>query len=172
MTFKHIILPLVAACVVSACSNSEAPRASATEVTEVALSDVPQTVNTIVSAARPDFEATEVLKKVRDGRVYYDVEGELPNGDEIEFDVLMTESGPEIVEIQRDLNWGDVPLNARSEVSKGNAEGLEIVRVIESIQTDDSIIYEFFVEGHPSDPRLEVRVVDNVAKLLPTRWKH
>jgi len=84
----------------------------------------------------------------------------------------MTESGPEIVEIQRDLNWGDVPLNARSEVSKGNAEGLEIVRVIESIQTDDSIIYEFFVEGHPSDPRLEVRVVDNVAKLLPTRWKH
>jgi len=51
MTFKHIILPLVAACVVSACSNSEAPRASATEVTEIALSDVPQTVNTIVSAA-------------------------------------------------------------------------------------------------------------------------
>jgi len=134
MTFKYILLPLVAACVISACSKSEAPRASATEVTEVALADVPQTVNAVVSAARAEFTAKEVLKKVRDGRVYYDVEGELPNGDEIEFDVLMTESGPEIVEIQRDLNWGDVPLNAKAEVAKGNVEGLEVVRLIRDLK--------------------------------------
>ena len=42
---------------------------------------------------------------MRDGRVYYDVEGELPGDVEIEFDVLMTEQGPKIVEIQRDIVW-------------------------------------------------------------------
>jgi len=70
-------------CIVSSCGKAEAPRASATEVTEIALSDVPQTVNDLVQATRPDFTTTEVLKKVREGRVYYDVEGELTDGDEL-----------------------------------------------------------------------------------------
>ena len=172
MTYKHLLLSIAAVFVVSSCTNSEAPRANATEVTEIALGDIPQSVRDVVSAARPDFETSEVLKKVRDGRVYYDVEGELPNGDEIEFDVLMTESGPEIVEIQRDLDWEAVPLMARAAVEDVNTDGLAVVRIIESRQTDESIIYEIFVDGHPSDPRFEVRVKDGTAKVLPTRWKH
>ena len=54
------------------------------------------TKGSFIAADSPNFKATEVLKKVRDGRVYYDVEGELPGGEEIEFDVLMTKNGPEI----------------------------------------------------------------------------
>jgi len=172
MKLKFILLPIVFAGMVSGCSNSEIPRVSATEVSEVAISDIPQSVRELVNAARPDFTATEVLKKLRDGRVYYDVEGEIPGGEEIEFDVLMTETGPEIVEIQRDIDWDAVPRLAQVEVNKGNSEKLEVTRVIESTQTDKSIIYEVFVEGHPADPRFEVRVKDNVATLLSTRWKH
>ena len=172
MIYKRFLFALVAACAVSTCTNSEAPRASATEVTEIALAEIPQSVRDVVSAVRPEFETSEVLKKVRDGRVYYDVEGELPNGEEIEFDVLMTKNGPEIVEIQRDLDWDAVPLIARSAVNETNTDSLEVVRIIESLQTDESIIYEIFVDGHTSEPRFEIRVTDGVAEVLPTPWKH
>ena len=172
ITYKNILLCASMVCIVSSCGKAEAPRASATEVTEIALSDVPQTVNDLVQATRPDFTTTEVLKKVREGRVYYDVEGELTNGDEIEFDVLMTKDGPQIVEIQRDLEWSFVPQFAKAVIDEANSEDLEIVRIIESIQTDNSIIYEVFVANHPSDPRFEVSVKDNQARLLEARWKH
>ena len=140
--------------------------------TEVALSDVPQAVKDVVTAARGDFQMAEVLKKVRDGRVYYDVEGEVSGGVEIEFDVLMTEQGPKIVEIQRDLAWADVPLSARHVVDEANKDTLEIVRIIESLQTDQSIIYEVFVAGQSDGPRFEVQAKDGQVKLLPERWKH
>ncbi len=172
MILKRTLISIAATCALLGCSKTEAPRASATENTEIALSDVPQSVSDVVMAARTDFTMTEVVKKVRDGRVYYDVEGELPGGDEIEFDVLMTEQGPQIVEVQRDMAFADVPQNAREITTKANTDGLEIVRVIESVQTDESIIYEVFVKGHPGDPRFEVRVQDGQAELLASRWKH
>jgi len=163
---------VILSCTVAACSKSEPPRASATEVTEIQLSDVPKSVVSLVNAERSGFTMVEVLKKVRDGRTYYDVEGELPSGDEIEFDVLMTDAGPEIVEIQRDIVWSQVPKKARAVVKAANTDELEIVRIIESAQTDDSIIYEIFVAGHKSDPRFEAQMKDGQAKLLTSRWKH
>lgn len=170
---KLISIPLIAMfCALSSCSQSEAPRSNAAITTEIALSDVPQSVREVVMATRADFEMAEVLKKVRDGRVYYDVEGELPGGEEIEFDVLMTEHGPKVVEIQRDMAWGDVPSNARKVVDAANKDNLEIVRIIESVQTDQSIIYEVFVAGHSDGPRFEVQTKAGDVKLLPERWKH
>ena len=100
------------------------------------------------------------------------MEGELPGDVEIEFDVLMTANGPKIVEIQRDIAWTTVPVAARSVVDAANTDNLEIVRIIESVQTDQSIIYEVFVAGHKSDPRFEVQVKNGAPKLLPERWKH
>jgi len=72
-------------------------------VSEVALADVPAEVSDMVTTAYPNFTIKEVLKKERDNKTYFDVEGELQGGNEIEFDVLMTDAGPEIVEIQRDI---------------------------------------------------------------------
>ena len=166
-------LSLFTSLALMACSQaSEAPRVSADVVTEIALSDVPQSVQAVVTAARADFTMTEVLKKERGERVYYDVEGELASGEEIEFDVLMTEAGPQIVEIQRDILWAQVPAGARALVDGANKDGADIVRVIESRQTDDSIIYEIFIAGHKSDPRFEAQVKDGKATLLPERWEH
>ena len=170
---KPIKLTLFAlSCLFMSCSQADAPRSNAAVTTEVALSDVPQSVKDVVKAARADFQMSEVLKKVRDGRVYYDVEGELPGDVEIEFDVLMTEQGPKIVEIQRDIVWSDVPSNARKVVDVANKGNLEIVRIIESVQTDNSIIYEVFVAGHSDGPRFEVQAKAGEVHLLPERWKH
>jgi len=170
---KSTALTLLAlSTILAGCSKAEAPRAGADVVTEIALADVPQSVSALVKTAKADFQMTEVLKKVRDGRVYYDVEGELPGDVEIEFDVLMTANGPKIVEIQRDIAWSTVPVAARSVVDAANTDNLEIVRIIESVQTDQSIIYEVFVAGHKSDPRFEVQVKNGAPKLLPERWKH
>ena len=163
-----------------ACSQAEtatevvkdAPRAVANSKVEIAVADLPKSVKNLVMSAREGFEIEEILKKTRDGRVYYDVEGELPSGDEIEFDVLMTDAGPEIVEIQRDILWRDVPRNARVAVNKVNTEKLSIARIIESVQTDESIIYEIFVKDHKSEPRFEAHVIDGEAKILASRWKH
>ena len=147
-------------------------RVSADEVIVLEISDVPESVMSTVSIKEPSFVPKEVVKKIRDGRVYYDVEGALPNGSEIEFDVLMTDKGPEIVEIQRDLLWESVPQAAQDLVNSANKDKLEVVRVIESQQTDDSIIYEVFVAGKSSDPYFEVRVDRQGAELLEARWKH
>ena len=151
---------------------SDSPRASAAEITEIALTDVPADIVSLVQETSPDFEMKEVLRKLRDGRTYFDVEGELPSGDEIEFDVLMTDAGPQIVEIQRDIAWKEVPKKVRKITNKANSEKLDVVRIIESKQTDNSIIYEIFVEGQKSDPKFEVQVSDGQAKLLAERAIH
>jgi len=150
-----------------------APRKSAVEITEIPLADVPEDITSMVTAAYPGFTPVEVLRKVRDGKTYFDVEGELKGGSELEFDVLMTAAGPEIVEIQRDIDPRLIPTIARKILDDANSESLEVVRVIESVQTENnSIIYEIFVEGHPSDPTFEIQVDGEDAKLLTERAKH
>ena len=133
--------------------------------------DAPASVMKLVADARDDFTPIEAEKKERDGRVYYDVEGILDDGSELEFDVLMTESGPEIVEIQRDLEWVDVPEDVRA-LALAASGGAVPVRTIEGIQTDEAIIYEFFADGAPSEPAVEVRVKDGEASVLEERWLH
>lgn len=174
MSYRALLFGAVLSGASIGCTASESPRVGADEITKIALGDVPSEVRIAVMAASPEFEMVEVVKKRRAGRTYFDVEGELPNGQEIEFDVLMTGSGPEIVEVQRDLPLSTVPQTVRDVLEKGNLDNLKVVRVIESRQADgDTIIYEFFVVDHPSEPRFEVSVSgDNSPKLLKTRWKH
>ena len=148
-------------------------RPSAVEITEIPLADVPTEITDMVTAAYPGFTPVEVIRKIRDGKTYFDVEGELEGGSELEFDVLMTAAGPEIVEIQRDIDTRFLPTIARDILDGANSENLEIARIIESVQTNDnSIIYEIFVEGHPSDPTFEIQINGEEAKLLAERAEH
>lgn len=152
---------------VAACEDAPAS-ASDVEVTEIALADVPADVRVLAEGAAEGFVIHEVQKKVRDGRTYYDVEGELPDGSEIEFDILITETGPEIVETQRDLDWADVPEQVRAA-----APGVDPARVIESTQTDGTIIYELFAPGSPADPAMEISLgTDGAVAVLEERWPH
>ena len=61
---KSIKLTLITlSCLFMSCSQADAPRSNAAVTTEVALSDVPQSVKDVVKAARADFQMSEVLKR-------------------------------------------------------------------------------------------------------------
>ncbi|MEQ8299510.1 MAG: hypothetical protein RH945_03100 [Hyphomonas sp.] len=151
---------------VGACATS-----ADVKITEVPLDAMPASVVSAISAERPGFEASEVLRKDRDGRTYYDVEGLTAEGAELEFDILMHGDQAEIVEIQRDLAWSEVPDEVK-EIVPGVGAGIVPARIIESVQTDGSVIYELFAEGAPSDPAHEVRVHGGTVELLDERWIH
>ena len=127
----------------------------------------PADVAAAVRKAMPQMTISEAELKERDGRRYYDVEGRLPDGSEIELDMLQTPAGWEVVEIQRDIVWSTAPAPVRA--AAGRAEP---VRVIESKQTDGTVIYELFAQGQPKDPALEVKWKDGKAELLTSRWPH
>ncbi len=125
----------------------------------------------LIAAERPGFVYGEHERKDRDGRTYYDVEGRLQNGEEIEFDILMTPQGPQIVEIQRDLDWDDVPAAVQA-LALGGSGGAIPVRTIESVQTDGAVIYEVFAAGQPAEPAQEIRVKAGEVESLTERWPH
>lgn len=171
-------LMLVAACSeapepVQEVAGAEAPveavaETPAVEITEIDPADMPSDVRALAEGAAEGFTVSEVMKKVRDGRTYYDVEGELSDGSEIEFDILMAEAGPEIVETQRDLAWDTVPEAVRAAVP-----GVVPERVIESTQTDGTIIFELFAPDQPADPAIEVSLAaDGTVAVLEERWPH
>lgn len=128
---------------------------------------VPPDVTAAVKAAMPTMKIVEAELKEREGRRYYDVEGTLPDGSEIELDLLQTPQGWEVVEIQRDIAWSTAPAPVIAAAGKARP-----VRVIESKQTDGSIVYELFAEGKPGAPSLEVMWKDGKAKVLTEAWPH
>jgi len=171
---KYSVLSSVFACMLIACRAVDTPQPQTDDTIEVSLKDVPKNVSKVVMAQSPDFKMVEVLKKRRSDRIYYDVEGELPNGDEIEFDVLITENGPKIVEIQRDIAWTVTPQSVQDVVGEANSDNLDVVRIIESKQVgSDTIIYEIFVLGQAAKPRFEVSVSSGgPARLLDIPAEH
>lgn len=143
----------------------------ANEVADAVTADLPPGVMPAVEAAVPGMKVEEAERKEREGRVYYDVEGTRPDGSEVELDLLQKGDTFEVVEIQRDIPWTEAPENVRK-TATASPKTFEPVRVIESKQTDDSIIYELFKADQPDKPALEVQLKDNAAKVLTEEWPH
>lgn len=157
---------LTASLLAVACTAPSTPVAMTAETT------LPEPVRAAALKARPDMTITEATPKSREGRSYYDVEGTTPDGSEVELDMLQTQAGWTVVEIQRDLAWEIVPAAVRDATAKARP-GFTPVRVIESVQADGSgTIYELFIEGQPADPALEVMLKDGAARVLSERWPH
>lgn len=133
--------------------------------------EVPPDVAAAVKAAMPQMKITEAERKARDGRRYYDVEGVLPDGSEIELDMLQTAAGWQVVEIQRDIAWASAPAQVHA-AAQPAWKGPAPARVIESKQTDGSIVYELFAPGRPGTPALEVMLKDGKAEVLKEVWPH
>ena len=113
----------------------------------------------------------EAQRKARENRVYFDIEGNRPDGSEVELDVLEKDGKFEVVEIQRDIAWADAPASVKA-VAEASGKSIAPVRVIESAQPDGTIIYELFAEGKPAKPSLEVRLKDGKADVLTEEWPH
>jgi hypothetical protein len=139
---------------------------------KVSAAQVPAAVAAKVAAAAPGMTITEAELKEREGRRYYEVEGKLADGSELELDLLETPQGWTVVEIQRDIAWTAVPKAARDAAAPAWKAAAAPVRVIESKQTDGQIIYELFVAGKPQTPALEVAFKDGAAKVLTEVWPH
>lgn len=142
-----------------------------TRITPVAAADVPPAVVAVVMKAAPGLKILEAELKEREDRRYFDVEGVLPGGGEIEFDLLETNGQWAIVETQRDIAWNDAP-HAVHIAATGAAQKIEPVRVIESTQNDRMVIYELFAPGQPKTPAVEISLKDGVAKVLAEAWPH
>lgn len=143
-----------------------------TKVTAVAPADLPPSVVKVVAAAAPGLKITGAELKEREDRRYYDVEGLLPDGAEIEFDLLETGKGWKIVETQRDIAWSATPQPVRDAAVKAVPK-IAPVRVIESTEDDGQVIYELFAEGRPKEPALEVSwKKGGPAKVLTEAWPH
>jgi len=142
-----------------------------TKITEVAPKDLPAAVVAVVKATAPAMTITEAELKERADRRYYDVEGVMPDGSEIEFDVLEKNGAWEIVETQRDIPWASAPKRVR-DTAAASGKAITPVRVIESKQTDGRVIYELFAAGKPDEPSMEVSLKDGKAKVLAEVWPH
>ena len=140
----------------------------------VALSDVPAAVIETVRAAQPDLQLAEASAERRDGRNYYDMEGTLPDGSELELDLLEEDGSWRVVEIQRDIAPGDAPAPVRAVLEKAE-NGFAPARVIESRQAgEDLTIYEFYSSAPQGEaPRkLEIKFDGTKAELLVSEWAH
>jgi hypothetical protein len=174
--FRVVSVTLLAAGVV-ACSpqqTAEAPVSSASSgdvVTELTAADIPEGARAAVLAAVPGMTIKEAQRKARENRVYFDIEGSRPDGSEVELDVLEKDGRFEVVEIQRDIAWGDAPASVKT-AAEGSGKSVTPVRVIESAQPDGTIIYELFADGKPAKPSLEVRLKNGKADVLTEEWPH
>ena len=145
--------------VLSACSQEP----------EVSTSSVSGDVSAVVSAAVPGISI--MGGELNASGDQYEVTGTLPNGDEIEIDMVQANGAWTIIEIQRDVEWFTLPQLVRATVA-GVPDSFEPVRVIESTQAaDGSVVYELFRAvggGAPyGGPDMEVRWFEGSAEVLP-----
>jgi len=165
---------IAALMLLAGCSGAESDRAetgAANAGSDAAAPALPAGLAAVVDTEVPGMTIGSAERKERDGRVYYDVEGNRPDGSEVELDILQEGEGFRVVEVQRDIAWSDVPADAVA-AARAAPNAFEPARVIESRQTDGSVIYELFAPGKPAEPAAEVRVKDGKAAVLAERWMH
>jgi hypothetical protein len=149
----------------AACS----PPASETTSPQATASAVPPEIAAVASAAAPDITITNGELDAANNE--YEVTGTLPNGDEIELDLVQSNGAWTVLEIQRDVAWSSVPEPVRAAAAAA-PNSFEPVRVIESKQPEDgSVIFELFSaegqDGSPAGgPAMEVRWHDGKAAVI------
>lgn len=173
-TFSFLLLTALASCGEAPGTNSAdnattAPsnRVQTSGKTPVPLAQVPEAVLAAARDARPGFTPAEAESETREGRRYFDVEGRLPDGSEIEFDI-MEESGVwRVVETQRDIAFAAVPLPVQA-AARAHDAALTPTRVIESTQADGLVIFEVY----QGERKLELRWDGREARVLDREWAH
>ena len=152
-------------------SNGVLPAGPVTNAAEVAAADLPPALRELAEKSVPGIVIAEAERKEREGRIYYDIEGKRSDGSEVELDVLQEGSGFKLVEIQRDIAWADAPAAAQS-AARAQKGAFVPERVIESTQTDGSVIYELFAPSRKDEPAMEVKMAGGKAEVLTRRWQH
>jgi hypothetical protein len=148
-------------------NRAESNRVAASGKVDVAPAAVPAPVLAAARAARPGFVPDEAQSETRDGRLYYDIEGRLPDGTEIEFDIVEQGGAWRVVETQRDIAFAAVPGPVRAAALAHDA-ALAPTRVIESVQADGLVIFELYQD----ERKVEIRWDGRQAAVLAREWAH
>lgn len=152
-------------------ANGVLPEGPVTNTSAVSANALDAEVVALIERTVPGMIIGDVDRKEREGRIYLDVEGKRPDGSEVELDVLQEGVGWRLVEVQRDIGWNEAPA-AVTAAAKAVPGAFTPQRVIESTQTDGTVIYELFAPGRTGEPAMEIRVRDGKAEVLGERWQH
>ena len=152
-------------------ANGLLPAGPVTNTSHLAPDSLDAELLALIERNVPGMVIGDVEHKEREGRIYLDVEGKRPDGSEVELDVLREGANWRLVEIQRDIAWDKAPA-AVVAAARAAPGAFAPERVIESTQTDGSVIYELFAPGRADEPAMEVRVKDGKAEVLGERWQH
>ena len=183
VTMKNLFLSVLGLAALAACADgvTEAESGQTDDGTKVVttgkipveLDNIPPAVLAAVKAVEPSLAVVEAWAESRDGRNYYDVEGKMPDGSELEFDLLEENGRWRIVERQRDIAFGTVPEPARASFARVE-NPYSPARVIESTQSDGLVIYELFAAavGSAEPRKVEVKFNGKKAELLTEEWAH
>lgn len=133
----------------------------------VPLAQVPGPVLAAARAARPGFTPAGAEAETREGRRYFDVEGRLPDGSEIEFDIMEENGAWRVVETQRDIAFGAVPAPVQA-AARAQDPALAPTRIIESTQADGLIIFEVY----QGERKIELSWDGREARVLDREWQH
>lgn len=126
----------------------------------------------LVRARSPGFQAEAAEYEVRNGRLYYDVEGTGADGLEVEFDITEVNGDWTIVETQRDIGPADTPGPVRAALARA-VPAFGPARIIESDQGEGVVIYEFFgTSGAGEEIKVEIRYASGEADVLTEEWVH
>lgn len=147
------------------------PQGPHTTITPLTPAELPPALTARVLAASPGLTITGAERKEREDRIYFDVAGQRPDGAEIELDVQQIDGDFDIVEIQRDMTFNDMPAAVRALTETALGQNRP-VRIIESVQKDGLVIFELFAAGQPAEPSVEIRYEGGEARLLTDRWPH
>lgn len=161
-----IALPVLAAVI-----QITLPQGPHTTITPLSAAELPPGLTEAVLTASPGLVITGGERKEREDRIYFDVAGLRPDGAEIELDIQQIDGGFDIVEIQRDLAFDDMPEPVRALTATALGQ-VRPARIIESVQKDGIAIFELFAPGQPAEPSAEIRFADGEARLLTERWPH
>jgi hypothetical protein len=123
-------------------------------------------IEAVVLATRPDVIITGGELDAEDGE--YEVSGTLPNGEEIEFDLMQADGVWRVTQIQRDVPWETAPEPVRAAFD-GSPRAFAPVRVIESTDPVDGTIYYqlFSADDRPGHPSEQVRWLEGEAAVMP-----
>lgn len=179
---KALIAVVIAGAMLAACetaydgSSSEAASTHAAPIgsgkVDVTIADVPEAVLAAARATRPTMAFTGAEVETRLGLTYYDVGGELPNGAEIELDIMQEGDGWQVVEIQRDMTFADTPQSVRDIMAAEHGTFVP-TRVVESDQDTGIIIYELFgPDANGEEIKIEVKHEDGAVEVLTEEWVH
>lgn len=167
---------LLAACLLLAGCGRDVPpadhRVASSGKQAVELHAVPAEVLQAARTSRPQLDIQSAEHELRDGRDYYDLEGTMPDGTELELDMTKVNGTWTVVEIQRDIGMEDVPGEVREALAGANPD-FRPDRIIESDQDDGIVIYEFIGPGPGGEQaKLEVKWQSGDAELLLEEWVH